>query len=173
MKEHTEGNYRWVVVTLLFFATTINYLDRQVIGLLKPTLEHQFNWTEIDYSHIVIAFSTAYAIGLLCFGNIIDKIGSKLGYSISIIIWSIAAVMHAIVRSTFGFGVVRASLGFGESGNFPAAIKAVTEWFPKKDRAFATGIFNCGATRDLGLANGLYRYWSDRLRLACLLALVL
>jgi ACS family hexuronate transporter-like MFS transporter len=145
MKGQTQGNYRWVVVALLFFATTINYLDRQVIGLLKPTLEHQFHWTEIDYSHIVIAFSTAYAVGLLCFGNIIDRIGSKIGYSISIVIWSFAAMLHAVVNSTVGFGAVRASLGFGESGNFPAAIKAITEWFPKKERAFATGIFNCGA----------------------------
>ncbi len=145
IKKSKLGNYRWTIVVLLFFATTINYLDRQVVGLLKPTLEHQFKWTEIDYSYIVIAFSTAYALGLLFFGNLIDKIGTKLGYTISIVVWSIAAMLHAVVKSTFGFGVVRASLGLGESGNFPAAVKAVTEWFPKKERAFATGIFNCGA----------------------------
>jgi ACS family hexuronate transporter-like MFS transporter len=145
MKETKVGNYRWVVVTLLFFATTINYLDRQVIGLLKPVLEVQFHWTETDYGYIVMAFSAAYAIGLLAFGGFIDKIGTKLGYTISLIVWSIAAMLHAAVKSTLGFGVVRAALGIGESGNFPAAIKVVAEWFPKKERALATGIFNSGA----------------------------
>src|SRR6202012_2781196 len=145
MAEQKVGNYRWVVVALLFFATTINYLDRQVIGLLKPTLEKQFNWTEIDYSHIVMAFQTAYALGLLAFGGFIDKIGTKLGYTLSLIVWSLAAMAHALVRSTLGFVVVRTALGLGESGNFPAAIKTIAEWFPKKERALATGIFNCGA----------------------------
>ena len=145
MNETKPGNYRWVVVALLFFATTINYLDRQIIGLLKPTLSTEFHWTEIDYKNIVKAFTAAYAIGLLIFGNFIDKIGTKLGYTISIILWSIAAMLHALVKSTFGFGVVRVALGLGESGNFPSAIKAVAEWFPKKERAFATGIFNSGA----------------------------
>jgi ACS family hexuronate transporter-like MFS transporter len=145
MNEPKMGNYRWVVVTLLFFATTINYLDRQIIGLLKPTLAAQFHWTENDYGHIVMAFSAAYALGLLVFGNFVDKIGTKLGYTISLVIWSVAAMLHAIVRSTFGFGVVRAALGLGESGNFPAAIKSVAEWFPKKERSFATGVFNSGA----------------------------
>jgi ACS family hexuronate transporter-like MFS transporter len=145
MRETKVGNYRWVVVSLLFFATTINYLDRQVIGLLKPVLEIQFKWTETDYGYIVMAFSTAYALGLLLFGGFIDKIGTKLGYTISLIVWSISAMLHAIVTSTFGFGVVRAALGLGESGNFPAAIKVVAEWFPKRERAFATGIFNSGA----------------------------
>ena len=139
------GNYRWVVVALLFFATTINYLDRQIIGLLKPTLETQFHWTELDYGKIVMSFQAAYAIGLVVFGSFIDKIGTKLGYTLSLIIWSMAAMGHALVKSTFGFGVARAALGLGESGNFPAAIKAVAEWFPKKERAFATGIFNSGA----------------------------
>ena len=141
----TIGKYRWTIVALLFFATTINYLDRQVIGLLKPTLEKQFNWTETDYSNVVIAFQAAYAFSLLVFGGIIDKIGTKLGYTISIIVWSIAAIAHAAAKSTFGFGVARAALGLGEAGNFPAAIKAVAEWFPKKERALATGIFNSGA----------------------------
>lgn len=145
MTETKTKNYRWAVVVLLFFATTINYLDRQVIGLLKPTLEVQFNWTETDYSHIVMAFSTAYAVGLLAFGGFIDKIGTKLGYTLSLIVWSVAAMLHAIVKTTFGFGIVRAALGLGESGNFPAAIKVVAEWFPKKERALATGIFNSGA----------------------------
>jgi len=141
MKKH----FRWVVVALLFFATTINYLDRQVIGLLKPTLEKELNWSESDYSFIVMCFTASYAIGLLLFGKIIDAIGSKLGYTISIILWSIAAMAHALAKSTFGFGAARAALGIGEAGNFPAAIKSVTEWFPKHERAFATGIFNSGA----------------------------
>ncbi|MCC9137236.1 MFS transporter [Pontibacter silvestris] len=139
------GNYRWVIVALLFFATTINYLDRQVIGLLKPTLEQQFNWTEQDYSRIVMAFSASYALGLLFFGRLVDRIGTKLGYTISVVIWSVSAMFHAVAKSTFGFGVARSALGLSEAGNFPAAIKAVAEWFPKRERALATGIFNSGA----------------------------
>ncbi|RWY50842.1 MFS transporter [Mucilaginibacter gilvus] len=145
MSDTKKTNYRWVVVSLLFFATTINYLDRQVIGFLKPTLEKEFNWTEEDYGHIVMAFQAAYAIGLLGFGGVIDKLGTKLGYTISLIVWSLAAMLHALVKSTLGFGAARAALGIGESGNFPAAIKVVAEWFPKKERALATGIFNSGA----------------------------
>jgi ACS family hexuronate transporter-like MFS transporter len=138
------GTYRWRIVALLFFATTINYLDRQVIGLLKPVLEAQFNWTESDYSRIVMAFQAAYAIGLLGFGGIIDRIGTKMGYTISVVVWSIAAMLHALATSTIGFGAARALLGLGEAGNFPAAIKSVAEWFPKRERALATGIFNSG-----------------------------
>ncbi|TAE51659.1 MAG: MFS transporter, partial [Bacteroidetes bacterium] len=143
--ENRIGKYRWVVVALLFFATTINYLDRQVIGLLKPTLEQEFSWSETDYGNIVMAFSAAYAIGLLIFGRIVDLIGTKMGYIVSIILWSIAAMLHALARSTLGFMGARALLGLGEAGNFPTAIKSVAEWFPKKERAFATGIFNSGA----------------------------
>jgi len=146
MQHNKTGNYRWIIVVLLFFATTINYIDRQVIGLLKPALEVEFNWSETDYSKIVMAFSATYAIGLLLFGRIVDKIGTKLGYSISIVFWSIAAMAHALVKSTTGFVFVRGLLGLGESGNFPAAIKAVAEWFPKKERALATGLFNSGAS---------------------------
>lgn len=138
-------SYRWTICSLLFFATTINYLDRQVVGLLKPVLEKELDWTETDYSYIVMAFTASYAIGLLLFGRIIDKIGSKLGYTISITVWSIAAMGHALVKSTLGFGIARSLLGLGESGNFPAAIKTVTEWFPKKERALATGIFDSGS----------------------------
>jgi ACS family hexuronate transporter-like MFS transporter len=141
---HASGKYRWVVLSLLFFATTINYLDRQVIGLLKDNLAKDFNWSEKDYSNIVMAFSAAYAIGLLGFGRLIDRIGTRLGYTVSIIIWSVAAMLHALAKSTLGFAVARTALGLGEAGNFPAAVKAVAEWFPKKDRAFATGIFNSG-----------------------------
>lgn len=152
------GSYRWTICALLFFATTINYIDRQVIGLLKGTLEVQFKWTETDYSYIVIAFSAAYALGLLAFGRVVDKIGTKTGYAISLVVWSIAAMAHAAARSTFGFGIARASLGLGESGNFPAAIKAVAEWFPKKERALATGIFNAGANLGPVIAPALV-YW--------------
>lgn len=139
------GNYRWMIVTLLFFATTINYLDRQVIGLLKDYLAADLNWSERDYSNVVMAFSAAYALGLLLFGRFIDTIGTKLGYAVSIIIWSLAAMGHALARTTLGFGIARTVLGLGEAGNFPAAIKSVAEWFPKKERAFATGIFNAGS----------------------------
>jgi len=139
-------SYRWVVVTLLFFATTINYIDRQVIGYLKDILEKdpRFNWNEKTYGNIVSAFQAMYALGLLLFGYIVDKVGSKTGYSIAVFIWSVAAVMHGFAKSTVGFVAARMGLGIGESGNFPSAIKATTEWFPKKERAFATGIFNAG-----------------------------
>lgn len=140
------GNYRWVICTLLFIATTINYLDRQVIGLLKPTLEQEFNWSEVDYANIVMVFSASYALGYVIFGNFIDRIGTKLGYTISIVVWSVAAMGHAAVRGTFGFMAARGLLGLGEGGNFPAAVKAVAEWFPKKERALATGIFNAGTS---------------------------
>ena len=145
MSKSPIGNQRWIVVALLFFATTINYIDRQVIGLFKPTLEVEFGWSEKDYANIVMAFTAAYALGLLVFGRIIDRIGTKMGFSISIVFWSIAACLHGVVKTTFGFGIARAALGLGESGNFPAAIKTVAEWFPKKERALATGIFNSGA----------------------------
>ncbi len=141
-----KTNVRWVVVSLLFFATTINYIDRQVIGLLKPYIQEDLGWSEADYGYIVTAFQFAYAIGMLLCGRLLDKLGSKLGYAISILVWSVGAILHAAVRSVFGFGVMRAILGVGEAGNFPAAVKTVAEWFPKKDRAFATGIFNSGST---------------------------
>ena len=144
MKDTKIGNYRWTICSLVFFATTINYLDRQVISLLKPILEKEFNWSESDYSNIVIAFTLAYALGMLGVGRIIDKIGTKLGYAFSLILWSIAAILHAFANSTFSFAAYRALLGVSESGNFPAAIKTVAEWFPKKERALATGIFNSG-----------------------------
>jgi ACS family hexuronate transporter-like MFS transporter len=138
------GKYRWVIVGLLFLATSINYLDRQVIGLLKDNLALELKWSEQDYSTIVMAFTAAYAIGLFLFGRIVDSIGTKWGYKISIITWSLAAVGHGFVKSTFGFGFMRTILGLGEAGNFPTAIKAVAEWFPKRERALATGIFNSG-----------------------------
>ena len=137
--------YRWTICGLLFFATTINYIDRQVLGILAPVLQKDIGWNELDYGYIVTAFSAAYALGLLFVGRFIDKVGTKIGYSISIFIWSIAAMGHALVKTVFGFGLARFALGIGESGNFPAAIKATAEWFPKKERAFATGLFNSGA----------------------------
>ncbi|MEO3404830.1 MFS transporter [Mucilaginibacter sp. CAU 1740] len=145
MREEKVGNYRWVICSLVFFATTVNYLDRAVISLLKSDLTKEFTWTDGDYANIEIAFKIAYSIGLLVSGRIIDKIGTKLGYFLSTLLWSISAVCHAFVGSTFGFAAVRSALGISEAGNFPAAIKTVAEWFPKKERAFATGIFNSGA----------------------------
>ena len=140
----TIGKYRWVIATLLFLATTINYIDRQVIGLLKPTLEHFFHWDERDYGYIVMAFQASYALGLVAFGRWIDRVGTKIGYAVSILIWSLAAMSHALAKSALGFAAARVALGLGESGNFPAAIKTVAEWFPKKERALATGLFNSG-----------------------------
>src|SRR5690606_42030768 len=145
-------NYRWLIVVLLFLATTINYLDRQIIGLLKPTLEAEFNWSETDFAYIVMAFTAAYAIGLLFFGWLVDKIGTKLGYSISIVVWSTAGMLHAVARSVFGFSVARVGLGIGEAGNFPAAMKAVAEWSPNRERALATGVFNSGTSVGVVLA---------------------
>ena len=137
--------YRWTICALVFFATTINYLDRSIIGLLKPQLEKEFYWSESDYANIVIAFQVCYALGLIGAGRLIDKLGTKIGYGIIFLMWNLAAIGHAAVRSTFGFFIVRGSLGLAEAGNFPAAIKTIAEWFPPKERALATGIFNSGA----------------------------
>ncbi len=139
------GRRRWAICAFLFFATTINYMDRQVIGILAPDLQRIIGWNEIQYGHIITAFQFAYAIGLLLAGKIIDRVGTRLGYALSIGIWSVAALCHALVSTVLGFGIVRFFLGLGESGNFPAALKAVAEWFPKKERSLATGIFNSGS----------------------------
>ena len=177
------GRRRWLICALLFFAATINYVDRQVIGILKPTLQSEFGWTELDYSWIVFSFQTAYALGLFFVGKLMDRIGTKIGFALAIIVWSIAAMAHAwavpigtfaspvvapvvygvvavfnslsalfgaapwtftLSLSVVGFMVARFLLGLGEAGNFPASIKTVAEWFPKKERALATGIFNAG-----------------------------
>jgi ACS family hexuronate transporter-like MFS transporter len=138
------GSYRWSVCALLFFATTIIYVDRQALGILAPVLQKDIGWNEIQYGYIVAAFTAAYAIGLLIAGRLIDRVGTKIGYLVSIFVWSIAAMGHALATSVFGFAVARFSLGLGESANFPAAIKAIAEWFPKKERAYATGWFNSG-----------------------------
>ena len=145
-------NYRWIVITLIFFATTINYIDRQVIGLLKPLLEVEFNWTENDFAHIVMAFTAAYAIGLLLLGRFIDKVGTRIGYTVIIVVWSVAGMLHAMARNVLQFSLARIGLGLGESGNFPAGMKAVSEWFPKKEKALATGIFNSGTSVGVVLA---------------------
>src|SRR5215470_14632057 len=156
-------SFRWVICGLLFLAATINYIDRQVIGILKPTLQQQYGWTEIDYADIVLAFQLAYAIGFVFAGRLMDRLGTKIGFSLALTIWSIAAVAHAgatsfgpaaamllgvvglnFSASVAGFIAARFALGLGESGNFPAAIKTVAEWFPRSERAFATGLFNAG-----------------------------
>jgi ACS family hexuronate transporter-like MFS transporter len=145
MSNASIGRYRWTICALLFFATTINYIDRNVIGFLKDTLTMDFGWDNKTYGTINGIFQFFYAFGLLLFGWIIDRVGTRLGYVISIIIWSVFAMGHALAGNTVGFTIARSGLGLGESGNFPAAIKAVAEWFPKRERALATGIFNSGA----------------------------
>ena len=142
------GGYRWRILALLFMATTINYVDRSILGVLGPTLRDKvFSWSIQDYANITISFQIAYAIGLLTMGGIIDRLGTKKGYTLSIVIWSLFGMLHATVTrgmGWIGFAAARFGLGFGESGNFPSAVKTVAEWFPKKERAFATGLFNAG-----------------------------
>lgn len=143
------GTYRYRILALLVFATTINYFDRSIIGVMAPTLEKLFGWTNTDYANIMIAFKVSYAIGMLTMGGLIDRLGTKKGYTLSIAIWSFFGMLHALVRpgfSVMGFAAARFGLGFGESGHFPAAIKTTAEWFPKKDRAFATGLFNAATS---------------------------
>lgn len=142
--QKTVGRYRWTICSLIFFATTINYLDRQVISLLKSVLSDQMHWNDADYANIEIAFKFFYAFGMLGAGRIIDKLGTKIGYALTTGLWSIAAVCHAFASGVLSFALVRSFLGLTESGNFPVAIKATAEWFPKKERALATGIFNSG-----------------------------
>lgn len=138
------GNYRWTVCALIFFATTVNYIDRQVIGILKPLLETDLSIGEKEYSYIVMAFQLFYAFGMVLAGRLIDKFGTKIGYGIAVALWSLAAMGHALAKGALGFGFWRGMLGLSEGANFPAAIKTVAEWFPKKERALATGIFNSG-----------------------------
>jgi ACS family hexuronate transporter-like MFS transporter len=146
------GNVRWTVCAMLFFATSINYMDRQVLGILAPVLQHSIGWTEQQYSYIVIAFQFSYAIGLVVAGRLIDRIGTRIGYALIMGIWSISAMAHSLATTALGFGIARFFLGLGESGNFPAAIKATTEWFPPRERSLATGIFNSGANLGAMLA---------------------
>lgn len=137
--------YRWTIVALLFFATTINYIDRQVLGILAPTLQTELGWSETDYANIVSWFSFAYGFGLLFMGRVLDWLGARRGFSLAIVVWSIAAMGHALARTVAGFSIARALLGVGEAGNFPGAVKTVAEWFPAKERALAIGIFNAGS----------------------------
>jgi ACS family hexuronate transporter-like MFS transporter len=139
------GWYRWVVCALLFGATTINYVDRGVLGVLAPDLQREMGWTDTQYGDINAAFSTAYALGFLVMGYFIDRVGTKVGYAVALVVWSLAAAGHALARSAFGFGVARFLLGLGEAGNFPAAVRTTAEWFPRRERALATGIFNSGS----------------------------
>ncbi len=138
------GKYRWVICALLFFATTINYMDRQILALIKGILDDQLKWTNEEYGWVNSAFQGAYGVGLLAFGWFIDKFGTKIGYAVSIAAWSVAAIGHSLVGSVTGFVTARIALGLGEGGNFPSAIKTVAMWFPKKERALATSIFNSG-----------------------------
>lgn len=181
MNQEKIGKYRWTICALLFFATTVNYLDRQVLSLLSGKLETEFNWTNSDYANITAAFQFVYAISMLFAGRIIDKLGTKWGYAVAIIVWSLGAILHAkaipvggaissllalvgvtgISISVLGFIVSRAVLGFGESGNFPAAIKATAEYFPKKERSLATGIFNSGANVGAILAPATVPYIAE------------
>lgn len=140
------GTYRWQILSLLFFATTINYIDRQVIGVLKPFIAGDLGWNEADYGYIVTAFQVAYAIGLISTGKFLDRFGTRIGYLWAIVIWSVVGMAHAVARSVTGFAAARFALGIGESANFPAAVKGVAEWFPPKERAFAAGLFNSGST---------------------------
>jgi ACS family hexuronate transporter-like MFS transporter len=141
-----RSNHRWIILALLFFATTINYIDRSILSLIKPEyLDKELGWSNLQYGYVNSAFQFAYALGLLGFGWFIDRFGTKIGYTVSIVFWSVAAAGHAAVSTVFGFGVARVFLGLGEGGNFPAAIKTVAQWFPRAERAFANALFNSGS----------------------------
>ncbi|WP_414439347.1 MFS transporter [Burkholderia sp. 22PA0106] len=141
-----EVSYRWKICLLLFAAMTINYLDRQVLGILKPDLALRFNWSETQYSHVVVVFAMSYGVGMLLVGKLIDRIGVKRGYGLSVLVWSVASCAHALVTTTVGFAWVRALLGLSESGSFPSAVKAVSEWFPRREQALAVGIVTAGTS---------------------------
>jgi MFS transporter, ACS family, hexuronate transporter len=144
-KTGTASRFRWVICGLLFFATTINYVDRGILGVLAPELQREIGWTDTQYGDINAAFSLAYALGFIVVGRFIDRVGPRLGYAVALILWSLAAAGHALARSPLGFGIARFVLGFGEAGNFPAAVKTTAQWFPRRERALATGIFNAGS----------------------------
>jgi ACS family hexuronate transporter-like MFS transporter len=139
------GRYRWVICSLLFAATALNYVDRQMIGVLKPTISADLGWDETTYADVIFWFQAAYAIGYLSFGKIVDVLGARIGYSVAFVIWTLGHTLCGFAGNAFQFSAARALLGIGESGNFPAGIKAVSEWFPARERAFATGVFNAGA----------------------------
>src|SRR5450432_147946 len=139
------GRYRWLICALLFYATTVNYMDRSILAVLSPMLKTQIGWTDTQYGNINATFSAAYAIGLLFAGGLIDKFGARIGYPVAMALWGLASISHALVSTTLGFGIARAFLGLFEAANFPAAIKTVAEWFPRKERSLAIGIFNAGS----------------------------
>ena len=141
---HQIGRFRWVICTVLLLGVTKNYMDRLVIGILKHTLQVDLGWSEIDYGNLVVAFTFSYAIGMVVVGRIVDWLGTRIGYALAMVTWSLAAMSHGMLSSFTGFLVARSVLGFGEAGVFPASLKAVAEWFPKKERALAVGIFNAG-----------------------------
>jgi ACS family hexuronate transporter-like MFS transporter len=144
-KPGAGGRYRWLIVWLLFGAVVINYVDRQILGVLKPYIEDELGWSETDYADIVFWFQASYALSFVFFGRLVDRIGAKWGYSLAFVIWTLAHIAHAGAYSIGGFIAARVGLGIGEAGNFPAGIKAITEWFPQRERAFATGLFNAGS----------------------------
>lgn len=139
------GRYRWMICALLFAATAINYIDRQMLGVLKPTLQSEMGWNEQDFASIVFWFQLAYAVGYVLFGKVVDVLGARLGYTIAVAIWTVAHMAHGLASSITQFALARVGLGVGEAGNFPSGIKAVTEWFPQQERSFAIGLFNAGA----------------------------
>ena len=140
------GKVRWTICAMLFAATSINYIDRQVLGILAPVLQHTIGWTDLQYSYIISGFQLAYALGLILAGRMVDKLGTRIGYAIIMGVWSLSAMSHALARTVLGFAAARFFLGLGEAGNFPAAIKTTAEWFPQSERSLATGIFNSGTS---------------------------
>ncbi|HEY1946205.1 MAG TPA: MFS transporter, partial [Bryobacteraceae bacterium] len=141
----TLANFRWYICGLLFYATTVNYVDRIVMGILKPTISHDLGWNETDYAMITTAFQVGYAIMMPIAGRVIDWLGLRIGYPLAVLVWSVSSLSHAFAGNLFQFSVARLGLGLGEAANFPAAIKAVADWFPRRERALATGIFNSGS----------------------------
>ena len=139
------GRYRWAICALLFFVITINYIDRQVLGVLKPVIEDDLGWSEVDYGNIVSAFQFSYGIGLLVVGRLLDRVGTRRGMAIAIALWSLAAMFHSVARSVLAFMLARVVLGLAESAAYPGAVKAVAEWFPQRERALAVGFLNAGA----------------------------
>src|ERR1700730_3910889 len=139
-----KGRFRWVICGLLFFGVTKNYMDRQVLGVLKVPLQHELGWNEIDYGNLVFSFQASYALGMIFVGRLIDRLGTRIGYAVAMVFWSLASMAHAMAFSLASFVATRSALGFWEAGVFPASIKCVAEWFPKKERALATGILNAG-----------------------------
>src|SRR5438034_8850362 len=142
----TVGKFRWVICAVLLLGVTKNYMDRQVIAVLKGTLQHDLGWSEIDYGNLVFSFQLAYALGLVFVGHLIDQVGTRIGYALAMVAWSLASMAHGMMSSFNGFLAARLALGFGEAGVFPASVKAIAEWFPKKERALAKGLFNAGTS---------------------------